>query len=98
MPLAALKSRRTFLSWDRTRSACLLSVEKLQPKNKRYQRSEKIQKQRESGQTGQQNNSLAIKVKDFEFLLKGYGYYSEPSCRHWNPQQVERVTYVMIRL
>ena len=51
-------------SWDRpTRmsSACLLTVEKLQPEIKFNQRNEKNAETEKSSQTGQNNKDLVIK-------------------------------------
>ena len=56
-----------------TSSTCLLSAGKLQPKKKFNQRSEKMQKPRNAVQQDQiiKVQSLS-KVKDLDFLLKGY--------------------------
>ena len=60
-------------------SACLLSVEKLQPKNKLNQRSEKMQKQKKIVKGDQIITMLSLSiVKDLQFLPKGYRQISEP--------------------
>ena len=73
-------------------SACLLSVDKLQPKNKFHQKSENVQKHRKIVKGGQ---IIIIKllgiVKDLQLLLKGFpgdasGKESSCQCRRCKRQ------------
>lgn len=64
-----MKRSRTLCSLPTMSSACFLSVEKLQPKNKFIQRSENTQKGR--GKQGDQVMVQSLSIgKDLQFLLK----------------------------